>query len=93
MRTLLPLLLAAILTLSAADGDQQLASIGDLKLASGETIRDCRVGYRTIGKLNDAKSNVIVWPTWFSGRTENLLPFVQQHPAMKAVGAFSGFPH
>lgn len=74
MRSLL--LLAAAVTLSAADGDQQFASIGDLKLASGETIRECRIGYRTFGKLNDAKSNVIVWPTWFGGRTENLLPFV-----------------
>ena len=51
---------------------QQFGEIGDLKLISGETLRECRVGYRTIGTLNADKSNVIVYPTWANGRTEQM---------------------
>jgi homoserine acetyltransferase len=29
---------------------QQFGEIGDLKFVSGETLRDCRVGYRTFGQ-------------------------------------------
>ena len=33
----------------AQNGQQQFASLGDFKLENGETIRDCRIGYRTLG--------------------------------------------
>jgi homoserine O-acetyltransferase len=56
----------------ARDGQQQLANLGDFKLQSGELIRDCRVGYRTFGKLNGDQSNVILFPTWASGTSEQL---------------------
>jgi homoserine O-acetyltransferase/O-succinyltransferase len=51
---------------------QQFGEIGDLKLVSGEVLRECRVGYRTFGKLNAEKANVIVYPTWANGRTEQM---------------------
>ena len=59
----------------AANGDQQIASIGDLRLESGEIIRDCKIGYRTLGTLNAKKSNVIVMPTWFDGTSAGLLDY------------------
>jgi homoserine O-acetyltransferase/O-succinyltransferase len=64
----LPLLvfLAAV----ASAQEQQFAQLGDFKLESGEVIRDCRIGYRTFGKLNGAKSNAILFPTWAGGTTE-----------------------
>jgi homoserine acetyltransferase len=49
---------------------QQFAHIGDLKLESGETISDCRVGYRTYGKLNTTKTNGVLLPTWYGGTSE-----------------------
>ena len=52
--------------------EQQFANIGDLKLQNGGVIRDCRVGFRTFGELNRDRSNVIVFPTWASGTTEQL---------------------
>ena len=66
------LLLIAISSF-AQDGAQQFASLGDLKLESGEVLRDCRVGYRTFGKLAADKSNAILFPTWFSGTTKMLV--------------------
>jgi homoserine O-acetyltransferase len=59
-----------------ADGGQQFAELGDLKLHGGGVIHDFRIGYRTLGKLNADRSNAILWPTWLGGRTEDLLPFV-----------------
>jgi homoserine O-acetyltransferase len=58
--------------LYAQDGQQRFAALGNLRLESGEVIRDCRIGYRTWGKLNAARSNAILFPTWFSGKTEQL---------------------
>ena len=55
-----------------ADSPQQMASIGDLLLESGETLRNCKVGYRTAGTLNADKSNVIIFPTWFTGTSDGL---------------------
>src|SRR5260370_6723611 len=50
----------------------QFAQLGDFKVESGEVIRDCRIGYRTFGRLNDDKSNAILFPTWASGTTAQL---------------------
>ena len=61
-----------LLSIAAVAQDQQFASLGDFKLHSGQVIRDCRIGYRTFGKLNQQKSNAIVFPTWASGTTEQL---------------------
>ncbi len=47
----------------------QYAELGACKLDSGLTIRDCRVGYRTYGTLNASKSNAILFPMWFTGRS------------------------
>lgn len=78
MKILRYLLLAFFLHLAAfaQDSQQQFASLGDFKLESGETIRDCRLGYRTFGRLNSEKSNAILFPTWFTGTSAQLVPLV-----------------
>jgi homoserine O-acetyltransferase/O-succinyltransferase len=53
-----------------------LGKIGDLPLESGESIKDCQVEYRVIGAANADKSNVVVWATWFSGITKDLVQLV-----------------
>ena len=65
------LLLPSLLSFLNAQ-DQQFAKIGDLKLANGEVIRDCVVGYRVFGQTNANKSNVVVFPTFLGGRTADL---------------------
>ena len=61
-----------LLSIGVVAQEQQFASLGDFKLRSGEVIRDCRIGYRTFGTLNEQRSNAIVFPTWASGTTEQL---------------------
>jgi len=60
------------LPLFAQDGQQQFASLGNFTLTSGEVLRDCRIGYRTFGQLNADKSNLILFPTWATGTTQQL---------------------
>ena len=65
--------LVLLFTASAAfSQQQQFANLGDFKLQSGEILRDCRIGYRAFGQLNADKSNVILFPTWAGGTTEQL---------------------
>ncbi len=62
----------AAATCLAADNEQKFVKIGDLKLESGKVLKDVRVGYRTFGKLNAAKDNVILFPTWYLGKSADL---------------------
>ena len=52
----------------------KFGDLGDFKLENGAVIRDCRIAYHTSGKLNDDKSNVVLWPTWFTGSSKQLIP-------------------
>jgi homoserine O-acetyltransferase len=71
-----PVLAAALAAAPARaqEGTQQFAELGSCPLASGEAIQDCRVGYRTFGRLDAAKDNVVMMPTWLNGRSEDLVP-------------------
>lgn len=53
-----------------------MAELGDFRLRNGSVIRDFRLGYRTLGKLNAERSNAILWPSWLGGKSEDLLPSV-----------------
>ncbi len=50
----------------------RFATLGDFKLENGEVIRDCRIGYRTFGKINAGKTNAILFTTWASGTSDQL---------------------
>ena len=69
------LVLLAWTALATAQG-LKFVNLGDLKLESGETLKDCRIGYRQIGQLNASKNNKILFPTWFNGKSEQLVSTV-----------------
>ncbi len=52
--------------------EQQFAEIGNLELLNGNTLFNCKVGYRTFGKLNADSSNVVIYPTWFGGTSKHI---------------------
>jgi homoserine O-acetyltransferase len=52
------------------------ADLGDLKLENGQVIHDCKLGYRTVGTLNAEKSNAILFPTWFTGNSGDIVGLV-----------------
>lgn len=63
-------ILGLILSFVGSAQNQKFAELGDFKLESSEVIKDCRIGYRTYGKLNADGSNAVLFTTWASGTTE-----------------------
>ena len=55
---------------------QKFSDMGTCRLESGKDIRDCRIGYRTFGRMNADKTNVVIFPTWFMGTAEQLGGFI-----------------
>jgi homoserine O-acetyltransferase len=47
--------------------DFETFSLGDVVLQSGATLLDMKLAYKTYGTLNDARDNVVVYPTFYSG--------------------------
>lgn len=58
---------------------QQFAEIGNLDLVNGQTIDNCKIGFRTFGKLNNDSSNAIIFPTWFEGITKDVGTLIQKY--------------
>jgi homoserine O-acetyltransferase/O-succinyltransferase len=51
--------------------------IGDFKLQSGQVLKDCQVTYRTYGKRNADSSNIVLFPTWFNGASEDAETYIK----------------
>ena len=71
-----PSTLAPGSTPAPADPGQKLADLQTCILESGQQITPCRIGYRTFGTRDATASNVVLFPTWFSGTTKSLLDVV-----------------
>lgn len=53
-------------------GPYDIHDLGDFELESSDKIRGLKLAYATFGTLNAAKSNAILFPTWYSGTTKIL---------------------
>lgn len=58
--------------------EQFYANIGDFITVSGDTIYDCRIGYRTFGKMNTDSSNVVIYCSWFGGTSEGIASLIEK---------------
>ncbi|MBL8605836.1 MAG: alpha/beta fold hydrolase [Myxococcales bacterium] len=67
---------APVAVTAAGEGDQRMADLKTCALDSGEKIEGCKVGFRTFGKLDAKRSNVVLFPTWFTGTTKQLVELV-----------------
>lgn len=61
-----------------AQSGQLFASIGNFELVNGDTISDCKIGYRTFGKANKDTSNVIIYCSWFEGTSEAIGSLIEK---------------
>jgi homoserine O-acetyltransferase/O-succinyltransferase len=48
--------------------DHAVFGLGDVVLQGGAMLRDATLAYKTVGTLNEEKTNAVVYPTWYSGR-------------------------
>ncbi|HEU4524354.1 MAG TPA: alpha/beta fold hydrolase, partial [Gemmatimonadales bacterium] len=55
-----------------AQAGQRFADLGTCTTERGEVIRECRIGYRTFGRLNARRDNAVLVPTWHGGRSETM---------------------
>ena len=77
MKQALAAALVILLTTVSSTFAQDLPLVADLEsceLTSGSEIEDCFVTYRLFGTLNAEKSNAILVPTWFGGKSEHWIP-------------------
>jgi homoserine O-acetyltransferase/O-succinyltransferase len=57
---------------AAGQSQQRFADLGTCATSRGEVVRECRVGYRTFGRLNERRDNAVLVPTWHGGRSETM---------------------
>jgi homoserine acetyltransferase len=57
---------------AVAQSQQRFADLGTCPTSRGEVVRECRVGYRTFGRLNERRDNAVLVPTWHGGRSETM---------------------
>ena len=75
MKSTLALLLGCFLGSSVIASAQQAppplqyAELNRCPLDSGAAIENCRLGYRTLGTLDAARDNAILFPMWLTGRS------------------------
>lgn len=67
------LVIVACPLLSCSAPEQRFADLGDFRTEGGEVIRDCRIGYRTFGKLDAARSNAVLLLPWLLGTSRDLV--------------------
>lgn len=72
----------------SAQSELQIVNIGDFSTTGGDIIKDCKIGYRTSGKINNDSSNIILFPTWFDGTSENILKPYNLPNWMDSTGFF-----
>ena len=51
--------------------DYEIFDRGNFTVQRGATLRGAKLAYKTFGKLNAKKDNVIVYPTWYSGQQQD----------------------
>jgi homoserine O-acetyltransferase len=72
----------------AVSAPQQLVQLGDYTLENHSIIRDCAVGYRTVGSLNADKSNVVVFLPWHTGKSIEVLPLLTAKGLFNPAGYY-----
>jgi len=70
------LIFVFISSIISSQPKQLFAEIGNLNLENGEVLYDCTIGYRTFGKMNEGKTNIVLFPTWFGGTAAQLVDLI-----------------
>ncbi len=82
------LILLAWTNICLAQSELQFVNIGDFRTTNGDIIKDCKIGYRTVGKLKADRSNVVLWPTWFTGTSEQVISNEFTNSLIDTTGLF-----
>ena len=53
-------------------GKHEYFELGNFELESGVTLPNARLAYKTFGRLNEAKDNVVLFPHMYSGTSHDM---------------------
>jgi homoserine O-acetyltransferase len=73
--------------------DYEILRLGDVTLQSGEILADAQLAYATVGRLNSARDNVIVMPTYYTGSHRNYLALIGPGKALDSSRYFIVIPN
>lgn len=73
--------------------DYEILRLGDVALQSGEILADAQLAYVTVGRLNAARDNVIVMPTYYTGCHRNYLALIGPGKALDSTRYFIVIPN
>lgn len=51
----------------------EILDLGDVLLQKGTVLPNAKLAYKTLGKLNQQKNNVVLCPTWFTGKIDDVI--------------------
>ncbi len=91
MKKVSEILLAFLLFLSQftqAENNQKFATFEKFVTTKNDTIYNCKIGYRTFGRVNEQKSNAILYPSWFGGTSEHLANLIGQEKLVDSTRYF-----
>jgi len=73
-------------------GPHEYLDLGDFELASGITLPNARLAYKTRGTLNAAKDNAVLFPHMWSGTSASMEIFVGEGRPLDPSRYFVIFP-
>lgn len=59
-----------------SQGDRDVFFLGDVRLQSGAVLYDSTLAYRTFGKLNPRRDNVVLIPTYYTGTDADIAKMI-----------------
>ena len=74
-------------------GPYELFELGDFQLDSGGVLKDAQLAYATHGKLNDDKSNAILFAIMFSGTSKHMEGYIGPGKALDPEKYFIILPN
>lgn len=80
--------LAVITPSQAVLAQTEVADLGRCELELGGVIKDCRLGYRTVGTLAPDGRNAVLIPTWFASSADAWLPLLGPDGVVDTTSTF-----
>lgn len=78
---------------AANHGPFEYLDLGNFVLEGGGEIAGCRLAYATLGTLNDARDNAVLFPHMFSGTSKHMQMYVGPGKALDPSRYFVIFPN
>ncbi len=82
IRILILVIILCVFIFQLARAEKGIVQLGDFQLENGSFIEDCKIGYNSFGQLNNAKSNIILFPTYYGGTSDSYINYIGDSDSM-----------